>query len=250
MVSALRHGGALSDPTRLRALLDVARQNIAVDAGFDLDDFIRNALAFNDRQVVLYTLPVTGFGEISNGAYVNFINVPTIRSIVHNLVGAGSTTPSASSLATTAQPDAGAQSTAGTVALDVVNASGQQGEAANLQMYLATGKFSEGKVSTADSTTETSTIIYGPGAKVAATELADEFDITATASDSVARNTVQLTVGTDFSRFGHTHTYTSESPVTTAATPVTTVQATGAGTQEPAVTNLSRMTADSIPCVK
>ncbi len=249
VVSAMRRGGTLSDPARLHALLDVAKQNVAVDAGFDFDDFVRNALEYPDRQVTLYTLPVTSFGEISNGAYVNFIDIPTVRSIAHNLVGADSSTaPSTSSPTTAGQPESGAQGGAGSVALDVVNASGRQGEAANLEMHLATGALSEGKVSTADSITETSTVAYGTGAKVAATELADEFDITATASDSIAGNTVRLTVGTDFSRFDHNRSYTSESTATTAAAPVTTVPATG--TQGPAVTNLSRMTADGIPCVK
>ncbi|RAU99720.1 LytR family transcriptional regulator [Mycobacterium colombiense] len=250
VVSALRRGGALSDPSRLRALLDVAKQNVAVDAGFDFDDLVRNALTFPNRPVELYTLPVTGFGQLPDGAYVNFIDISTVRSIARNLVGADSSTaPTTSSPTTAAQPDGDTQSTAGRVVLDVVNASGRQGEAATVQMLLATGKFSEGKVSTADSTTETSTITYGAGAKVAATELADQYDITATASDSVAVNTVRLTVGTDFSRFDQTHSSTSES-TTTAAAPVTTVPATGAGAQQPAVTNLSRMTADGIPCVK
>jgi LCP family protein required for cell wall assembly len=250
VVGALRRGGALSDPSRLRALLDVAKQNVAVDAGFDLDDVVRNASAFPNRPVVLYTLPVTGFGEISNGAFVNFIDLSAIRSIVQNLLAAGSpAAPSTSSLATAAQTDDGAQLTAGGIALDVVNASGRQGEAADLEMSLATGLFSEGTVSTADSTSQTSAIAYGPGAKVAATELADEFSVTATASDSVARNTVRLTVGTDFSRFDNL-TRTSASPTTTAAAPVTTVPATGTGMQEPTPTNLTRMTADGIPCVK
>lgn len=251
VVSAMRRGGTLSDPAKLHAVLNVAKQNVAVDAGFDFDEFIRNALAFPNRPVALYTLPVTSFGQLSDGAYVNFIDIPTIRSIVHNLVGADSSSaPSTSSATTAAQPDGGTQSTSGSVALDVVNASGRQGEAATVQMLLATGKFSEGKVSTADSTTETSTITYGAGAKVAATELADQYDITATASDSVAPNTVRLTVGTDFSRFDQTRNSTSESPTATATAPVTTVPATGTGTQQPAVTNLSRMTADGIPCVK
>jgi LCP family protein required for cell wall assembly len=249
VISAMRHGGTLSDPAKLHALLDVAKQNVAVDAGLNFDDFVRNALEFPNRPVTLYTLPVSSFGEISNGAYVNFIDVPTIRSIVRNLVGTdSSTTPSTSSPMTAAQPDSGAQSTAGGVVLEVVNASGQQGEAANLETQLGTGKFSEGKVSTADSITETSSITYGAGVKMAATELADQYDITATASDSVAPNTVRLTVGTDFSRFDHHRNYTSESPTATSTAPVTTVPATG--TQEAAVTNLSRMTADGIPCVK
>jgi LCP family protein required for cell wall assembly len=245
VVSALRRGEVLSSPARLRALLDVVQQNVAADAGFDLEDFVRNASTFPDRPVALYTLPVTGFGEISNGAYVNFIDVSTIRSIVHNLVAADS--PPAPS--TTLSTGDGAQLTAGAVALDVVNASGRQSEAANLEMSLATGHFSKGDVSTADSTSRTSTIAYGPGAKAAAAELADQFGMTANASDSVARNTVRLTVGTDYSRFDNLN-YTSASPTTTAEAPVTTVPATGTGTQEPTPTSLTRMTADGIPCVK
>ena len=90
LVSALRHSGTLSSPSRLRALLDVAKQNVAVDAGFDLEDFVRNASALLNRPVTLYTLPVEGFGKISDGEDVNFIDISTIRSIVHNLVATGS----------------------------------------------------------------------------------------------------------------------------------------------------------------
>ena len=250
VIHALRGSDVLSDPSRLRALLDVAQQNVAVDAGFDLAEFVRQASAIPNRQVVLYTLPVTSFGEIANGAYVNFIDVPTIRSIVHNLVARDSpATSSTSSIAPEAQTSDSAQLTARGVTLDVVNASGRQGEAAQLEMSLATGRFSQGAVSTADSTIKTSTIAYGPGAEAAAAELGDEFGITATASDGVARNTVRLTVGTDLSRFDDLN-HTSTSPAKTAATPVTTVPATGTGTKEPTPTDLTRMTADGIPCVK
>ena len=245
VISALRRGGLLSDPMRLHALMDVAAQNVAVDAGFDLGDLVRSASAFPDRPVALYTLPVTSFGEISNGAYVNFIDESTIRSIVHNLVAADSPPVPSTSVST----GDGAPLTSGAFALDVVNASGRQGEAANLEMSLATGHFTKGEVSTADSTSHTSTIAYGPGAEAAAAELADQFGITAIASDGVARNTVRLTVGTDYSRFDNLN-HASASPTTTAETPVTTVPATGTGTQGPTPTNLTRMTADGIPCVK
>ena len=242
LVSALRRSGALSTPTRLRALLDVAKQNVAVDAGFDREDFARNASAFPNRPVVLYTLPVTDFGEISDGEDVNIIDVSTIRSIVHNLLVTDS--PAAASTSSTS-----AVLTAGSVALDVVDASGRQGEAADLEMSLATGNFTEGTVSTADFTSQTSTIAYGPGAKAATGELGDELGISVTASDSVARNTVRLTVGTDFSRFDNLN-HTSASPAITAAAPVTTVPATGTGMQAPTPANLTRMTSGDIPCVK
>lgn len=239
LVSALRRSGAVSNPARLRMLLDVAKQNVAVDAGFDLEDFARNASVFPNRPVSLYTLPVTDFTEISDGEDVNIIDVSTIRSIVHDLLDTDSP-------GTTTSPSGGTQPASGSVALNVVNASGSQGEAAYLEKSLATGQFTQGTVSTADSTNQTSTIAYGPGAKTAAGQLADELGITASPSDSVAPNTVRLTVGTDFASFDYlNHTSTSS-----ATTPVTTVSATATGTQGPSPSNLTRMTADSIPCVK
>ncbi|BBZ13606.1 transcriptional regulator [Mycobacterium branderi] len=234
LVNALRHNGTLSSPARLRALLDVAKQNVAVDTGFDLDGFLRDASALPNRPVTLYTLPVTDFGQISDGEDVNFIDVTTIRSIVHKLVSPDS--PAVTQTASAAQP------TTGNVVLDVVNASGKEGEAARLEKSLATKPFTEGAASTAGSISQTSTIVYGPGAKAAANQLADKLGISTTASDSIAANTVQLTVGTDIDYLNDT----SESP----ATSVTTVSATGTGTQEPSPTNLTRMAADNIPCVK
>ena len=251
LVSTLRHGGALSSPSRLSALLDVAKQNVAVDAGFDLGDFARNASALQDRPVAFYTLPVTGFGTISDGEDVNFIDVTAIRSIAHDLVGTDSpTSPVTGDLGTPAPTGEGTPLATGGVMLDVVNASGRDGEAARLEKSLAVGHFSNGEVSTADSTSQTSTIAYGPGAKAAATELADDFGLIAIASDSVARNTVRLIVGTDSSRFDDVDRMSASPVTTTAATPLTTVPATGTGLREPAPTNLTRMTADGIPCVK
>jgi LCP family protein required for cell wall assembly len=250
LLSGLRRSKALSSPSGLRTLLDVAKQNFAVDAGFDLEGFMRNASASPNRPVSFYTLPVIDFEEISDGEDVNMIDVSTIRSIVHNLVGADSPgAASTTSISTAPQAGVGAQPTAGSIALNVVNASGRQGEAAHLEKSLATGHFTEGTIGTADSTSQTSTIAYGPGAKAAATELADQLDITATATSTVAPNTVRLTVGTDYASFDYRND-TSTSPTTTGAGPVTTVPATATGTQEPLPANLTRMTGDGIPCVK
>jgi hypothetical protein len=234
----------VSNPVRLHRLLDVAKQNVAVDAGFDLEEFLRNASTHPNRPVALYTLPVTDFTETSNGEDVNVVDVSAIRTIVHNLVGNDSSAAGAST-----NDSESVQPSAGGVILDVVNASGKEGEALSLQKSLATGLFTAGTVSTAASTRPTSSIAYGLGAKAAAADLADQLNITATASDTVAPDTVQLTVGTDFTSFDHaSHTSTSSS--TTPAKPVTTVPATGTGTREPAPNNLTRMTADDIPCVK
>ncbi len=250
VVSALRRSGALSSPTRLRTLLDVAKQNVAVDAGFDLEDLMRNVSAFTNRPVVLYTLPITDFREIADGEDVNIIDVAAIRSIVHDLLVTDSpATATSTSISAAAQAGEALQSAVGTVALNVVNASGKQGQAEDIEKALATGQFTEGTVSTADSSSQTSTIAYGFGAKAAAAGLADELDVSATASEAVAPNTVQLTVGTDFASSDYLN-HRSASAATTDTVPVSTVPATATGTQAPAPTNLTRMNVDDVPCVK
>lgn len=251
LVGALRHSRALSSPRGLRTFLDVAKQNIAVDAGFDLDGFMRNISTFPNRQVTLYTLPVTDFAQLSNGEDVNIIDVSTIRSVVHKLLPTDSPAAAAATRGITAAAQAGdgARPTAGSIVLNVVNASGKQGEAAALEKSLARGPFTEGTASTADSTSRTSTIVYGPGAEAAGAELADELDMSANASDSVAANTVRLTVGTDFANSGYRN-HTSATQTKIAAAPISTVPATATGTQTPPPTNLTQMIAADIPCVK
>ena len=257
LVSALRDGGALSSPSKLRTLLDVAKQYLAVDAGFDGEGLIRSASAFSDRPVQFYTLPVTDFSTMPNGENVNTIDAPTIRSIVQNLLGQDSASATASTNSNSASPQAGdnnAPPTAHGIVLNVINASRQEGVAAALLKSLATGQFAERTTSTADSTSETSTIAYGSGAEAAAAALADELGLLATASDTVAPSTVQLTVGTDFRSFEYLEKSASawepESATTSPTAAVTAVPATGTGSQAPAPTNLTFMTAGGIPCVK
>ncbi|MBV8927956.1 MAG: LCP family protein [Mycobacteriaceae bacterium] len=243
LVSALRHGGALSSPAALRHLLDVARQNVAVDAGFDLASFVQHASGFTDRTLSLYTLPITEFGKNPDGEDVNFIDVPTIRAIAHTLTTGGSPTSTAPSSNKPAVP----------AVLNVVNATRHNGLATSLVDTFASRGFAPGVATTADTLADSSSIDYGPGAHDAAQTLADQFGLTATESDSINPNTVQLLVGGDFPSDDYltdTTTATSARTSTTPTTPVTTVAATATGTAAPVPTALSRMSATDTPCVK
>jgi LCP family protein required for cell wall assembly len=251
LVTALRHGGALSSPSALRNLLDVARQNIAVDAGFDLPGFIQRASALTDASLSLYTLPITEFARDSAGEDVNMIDAPTIRGIVRNLVGTGapSTNPSPSSGAGSAQPTA---SLAAPAVLNVINASNHSGLAANIEKAFSTRGFTTGTTTTAHSISQSSSISYGPGAREAAEGLADQLGISADPSDTLSPDTVELTIGTDFpvsDYLGHTTAARTE-PSVASPTPITTVAATATGTQAPIPQNLTHMTATDTPCVK
>ncbi|HEX9498486.1 MAG TPA: LCP family protein [Mycobacterium sp.] len=252
LIAALRHSGALLNPGALRHLVDVAKDNVAVDAGFDLLGFVRNAATLGERPLSLYTLPITEFSRTSDGEDVNIIDVPTIRSIVHSVLSTDSASPASSgSVIATGQAASTTQVTPPSVVLNVINAAHQEGLAYSLEKALTKGEFAEGIASTADTIVEASTIQYGPGTQAAATALSDQLDVTAAASDTVAPNTVQLTVGTDFEagdyldRDGSTPEG-STSPTTT----VTPVAASAIGTEAPAPTNLTRMSAQDVPCVR
>src|SRR5204862_516106 len=120
------------------------------------------------------------------------IDVSTIRSIVHHVMSTDSAVEQTGSVVSTTPM------TAPSVVLNVINAAHQEGVARSLEQALTKHQLSEGITSTADTTVEDSSIQYGPGAQAAATALSDQLNLTATASDTVAPNTVQLTVGTNF----------------------------------------------------
>nr|WP_041312597.1 LCP family protein [Mycobacterium sp. JS623] len=235
LVTALRRGGALSNPADLRNLLQVARQNIAVDDGFDLASFVNHAAALTDSSLTLYTLPISEFGQDTAGEDVNIVDVQSIRGIVHNLFADGST-PTPKPTQTPSAP----------TTLDVVNATNHDGLGTAVERSFGTDGMIAGAVSTADRLANTSSIAYGVGAADAARMLADRLQLSATASDTVAPDTVLLTIGADFPA----DQYMASSTPTTPSTPVTTVEATATGTQAPAPTDLTEMAGKNTPCVK
>jgi LCP family protein required for cell wall assembly len=246
LISALRHGGALSSPTALRHLLDVARQNVAVDSGFDLAGFAEHASGVSNRALSLYTLPITEFGQDPAGEDVNLIDVPTIRAIVHNLVTTNAASP-------TSAPPTGIPAVP--AVLNVINATTHNGLATSLVDTFSSRGFTPGAATTADALAEASTIDYGPGAQDAAKTLADQFGLAANPSDAIGPNTVQLTLGADFPASDYLTGTDAARATALAASPapstsVTTVAATATGTAAPVPTDLSRMSVTDTPCVK
>ncbi len=241
LVNALRTGGALDRPSTVSNLIDVARQNVAVDAGFDLTGFVEHGSSLSGSDLSLYTLPITEFGQDSDGEDVNYIDVPTIRGIVQELIGGGSPSPTASASAT---PHA-------STVLNVINATHHNGLATSVEKALASRGFTPGTTTSATAISRQSTIEYGTDAGEAAHELADQLDLTATASDDIGADTVQLTLGTDFPAGDYisANSTSTETP-TTSTTPVPTVSATATGTQAPAPTDLTQMGTAGVPCVK
>nr|WP_238390814.1 MULTISPECIES: LCP family protein [unclassified Mycolicibacterium] len=264
LVSALGKSGALSSPAMLRDLLNVTKQNVALDSGFDLASFAGRASALTGAPPTLYTLPIKEFGQNSLGEDINIVDIPTIRAIVRDLVAEPGSNTDAPAAPTHVLEGHGA-------VLDVINASTYNGLAAHLETTFAADGFTPGQVGDADSLGAVTTIDYGTGAEEGAQSLADKLGLMATPSSAVAAGTVQLTLGTDFpgedyltgssdsssdtsSGTGSDSSWDSASDMTTdettPSTPVTTVAATATGTNTAAPTDLSQMKVSGVPCVK
>ncbi|WP_371744015.1 LCP family protein [Mycobacterium sp. DL592] len=246
LVSALRHNGDLDNPLALNKLLDVTKQNVAVDAGLDLGAFAQRASTMASHAPALYTLPITGFGQDPAGEDVNLIDVPAVRSIVRDLFSGD---PAPSTAAATPVPAADPMYGTGAV-LDVVNATARDGLASQLEKTFSANGFQQGRTSTAAGTSATSDVEYGPGADIAGKALAAQLNLSANGNDALPASQVKLTVGGDFPAgeyLGDSAGGDSAAPTTST---VATVSATATGAASPAPTDLSHMTGESVPCVK
>jgi len=245
LANALRHGGGLSSLGALKKVLEVARSNVAVDAGLNLMDLATRAAQTADRPLSFYTLPISGFGSDPNGSDVNLIDVATIRRIVHDRFF--SDTPAAPpDPASTTEPP---RPLAAPVILDVINATTHDGLAAAIEEEFAKRGFTRGSATTAAALADDSRIEYGPGASDGAQLLAEQLHMPAAAGDTVSPGTVRLIVGTQFPA-GDSIAHLGATPGESESGPVAPVAATGSGDRAPAPTDLSQMTATSIPCVK
>jgi hypothetical protein len=135
------------------------------------------------------------------------------------------------------------------VILDVINATTHDGLAAAIEEDFAGRGFTRGSATTASTPADDSKIEYGPGASDGAQILAEQLHMPTAAGDTVSAGTVRLTVGTRFPA-GDYLAQIGAKPGESESGQVAPVAATGSGARAPAPTDLSQMTATSIPCVK
>lgn len=94
LATQLKQAGTLANPLKLSGILDVTKQNTAIDSGLDLLGFARQATRLADGNVTFFTLPIERFGKNSRGEDVNVVNLEQIRATVKQLLSPqGSPTP-------------------------------------------------------------------------------------------------------------------------------------------------------------
>jgi LCP family protein required for cell wall assembly len=102
----LKQAGTLANPVKLTQIIDVTKQNTAIDSGLNLLDFAQDAQKMAGGNVTYYTLPVASFGKDAQGEDINVVDVPQIRAIVAQLLApqgpsATGSTPAGSSTSPT-----------------------------------------------------------------------------------------------------------------------------------------------------
>jgi LCP family protein required for cell wall assembly len=235
----LKQAGTFLNPSRLRGLISVAKQNIAADTGLELLSFAQQASAVTGGNIGFTTLPIVRFGTDPAGEDVNIVDVPAVQALVHNLIGGPTPTPVAAAPA----PVSGSQS--GTV--DVINATSRNGLAASLERALTPTGFTPGVTSTARHHQSTTTIYYpDSGAADAAKTLATMLGELPTARDStVSSGHLRVVLGADFTMpdsLGTSSAAGDSSPTpATASTP-------GAG--QPSAADPDSISGAGVQCVK
>ncbi|MBI3213006.1 MAG: LCP family protein [Mycobacterium sp.] len=187
----LQQSGSFTDIGKLSGLMDVARKDIVLSAGWGEEQFKRMA-ALAGGDVEFRTLPVVRYENIG-GQDVNIVDPAAIRAEVATAFGMAPT--STAPLGMTA-----AQFNPATV-VDVVNASSTTGIAGEVSKTLTSRGFTAGAVRDPYWGEPTVTAVdYGTGAETDAKGIADllGIDSAGQADATVADNHVRVVLGDDF----------------------------------------------------
>jgi LCP family protein required for cell wall assembly len=187
----LRSDGVLGDLGKLNDLLSVAKQYLITDAGWNLLDFISQMRGLSLGNVTFRTLPEVAPITI-DGQDANEINVPQIQQIIQQTFYPPPQSASSSSSPTP-------QSTAGNsqFTVDVLNGGNTPGLAGQVSAALAKDGYTAGQVGNATSPLTATEVLYGTGASAAAGQIASMFNVTASASSTLAAGHVEVMLGAD-----------------------------------------------------
>ncbi|MCC9309366.1 LCP family protein [Kitasatospora sp. RB6PN24] len=212
VIKKLKDEGVVSDLSRMQGLFDVVKQDVVLDNQWNVLDFAQQAPNLAGGHVTAITLPIAGFEDVTvdggTKESVNRVDPVQIKRIVQQLtghdspvgnpLGAGSSGAPSQAPASQAPAAPGAKPT-GTV--DVANTSAVNGAAAAEMRALVGMGFTEGRIQTLPRQTRT-TVLYGPGEKDAADQVAARYNVTAAPGGSVRAGHIQVALGTDYTAPG------------------------------------------------
>jgi LCP family protein required for cell wall assembly len=244
----LKQADTFTNPIKMTQILDVAKQNTAIDSGLDLLSFARQASNLTGGNVTYYTLPIDHFGKDPLGEDVNFVNLPLIQATVSHLLAPPVSVAAVPTAPATSHPSS--PSGVVHVVVDAVNSSGRSGLASQLEKALTNGGFTAGKTSNGPNLVSVSVVEFGAGGDSSAFKLASALGGLATQrTTGLPAGSLRVVIGTDFNLPSGLVT-AGPSPSSTAPAPATPVQAAGPGVAAPPPTALSALSGGGVTCVK
>ena len=181
----LASAGTFTNFGKLASLLDVAKRDVVISAGWDIPTFIQQASNLTGGNVQFATLPVQRFDTV-DGQQVNIVDPTAVRQQVRIAFGL-----QPAPAPTTPPPPAAA------VTVNVLNGDGAPGLASTVSTALTGGGFTAGTVS--NSSQHATAITYGTGAQAPATAIARLLGAPATTADAgLPAATINVVLGTGF----------------------------------------------------
>ena len=189
VIQQLRGDGVLDDLTKLNSLLSVAQQYVITDSGWNLLDFISQMRDLTGGNLTFRTLPIVGYQTI-DGQDANVVNPSYIQQIVQETfypapAAKASASPSPASTAGNSQ-----------VTVDVFNGGNTGGLAAGVSAALVKEGYTAGQIANTTALTTTE-VLYGAGTSAHASKIAALFNVTASASSTIAAGHVEILLGAD-----------------------------------------------------
>lgn len=186
----LRTEGVLSDLSKMQALLNVGKQYVITDSGWNLLDFATQMRSLTGGNMVFHTLPIKAYATIA-GQAANEVDPAYIQSLVQATFYPKPSAPSAQPAQSQAPTDTPQQTT-----VDVLNGGSTAGLAGRVSAALTQGGYRAGKIGNTTYRTST-TVLYGTGVSGSGSKIATAFGTTAQASTLLAAGHVEVLLGND-----------------------------------------------------
>ncbi len=187
VTARLSSAGTLTNPAKLSALVDAAKQDVVLSAGWDVVGYAATATNLTSGNIEFQTLPVQSYQTV-DGQDVNIVDQAALQTQVKVAFGLE---PAPEPVAPPPPP------TVPTSTVDVVNATGATGLGRKVSTALVGGGFTAGTVG--NGTDTTTQVRYGDGAGTDAAAAATLLGApAATADPAVPAGHVKATLGNGF----------------------------------------------------
>jgi len=212
----LSSAGTFTNLGQLQSMLDVAKRDVVISAGWNITTFIQQATNLTGGNVLFATLPIARYATV-DGQEVNIVDVAAVQQQVRVAFGLPAPSSPSTSLPTASS---GAPPT-----VDVLNGDGTPGLATTVSADLVAGGVTPGTIGT--STQHDTAVSYGLGAQPQADAIAALLGTrTASADPTLPSGRISVVLGKGFTpspalaqQAAHLMTTPSPAPTTTSSTP-------------------------------